>query len=870
MLSLVLTALATQVAADGHLPFTWPDGMPVPLAYYWLDEGSGTKLKESVSGVTDAGFVDHEIADQPNGVYPGETWIVDPNFGNVFQCGNPDTMAKDVLRLADIDYGSTGKFTINFWVRNPVGTDFPDREREQIFGHGDPNEITSAPNVIHIQMENLHLHSSSPGGEILTILADGNDFKSCVKEGVLTANQFAGTATKDADGNVLNPERETVEQLTGMDVFPATTCPVLFADLETEGVCTKNTTTQDWECPDVMGRCIYNETSKEVQGCNRVNRGSSTKSKFWSDDDPPKMLGTIGITNDEWHMVTVTTHPDGSKGHVTYIDGVARSAIPYRAGVGEDPGYANGPVNGGDPIDPVGPFRFCGREKPGDWSGEAGAVFDAERYSNVELAHFSVYEGAMTGAQVEELRQAYFTRFFPPRKEGYYATRGACRGPGGENDKVNSKYKTGMTLDACATECDNNAGQCKGFAYSPTANGGECLIYGPAFSGSCSDASATSPTACAALGTCSDAAKTSEDTCGACSLPSGTSEATCDQIGGTWTPATWTSSGATWNEPTGDWISDYHPSDLVVGVVESGDYTCYDVDNQDHHPKCEGSLGTVDDTSYRCTEQDVSDGVQGCSGTGDYKCAESTCGSSNCGGDCGQGEGTAYTFACAAGCAYCTEVCWPAESPCHQTFLGLAKAQKTASMCPEGCVYTAEVQAVKVSAVHSKVVQRGGWEHMAGVCRSEGDAMSVEAKPNGRYSKTAGENGAPATQEECMDHCEAEPDCIGYAHADNSWCLNYGPNLHDVGESTIWTGDNHVATTITQTKPNPAYICGVKVPTSAPTPAPTLDPTPAPTPTPTTATPTTKADQADVEQTQSMSWRGAMLTLSFWLTSFLQ
>jgi hypothetical protein len=49
MLALFLTALATPAYADGHLPFTWPSGMPQPLAYYWFNEGNGLKLKESVS-----------------------------------------------------------------------------------------------------------------------------------------------------------------------------------------------------------------------------------------------------------------------------------------------------------------------------------------------------------------------------------------------------------------------------------------------------------------------------------------------------------------------------------------------------------------------------------------------------------------------------------------------------------------------------------------------------------------------------------------------------------------------------------------------------------------------------------------------------
>jgi hypothetical protein len=242
---------------------------------------------------------------------------------------------------------------------------------------------------------------------------------------------------------------------------------------------------------------------------------------------------------------------------------------------------------------------------------------------------------------------------------------------------------------------------------------------------------------------------------------------------------------------------------------------------------------------------------------------------------------------------------------CEFEFLGKAKEDKTADLCPEGCTYVGEVKATRATTYHSPVVQREHWTHMAGVCRSEGDAASLEAKPNGRYSKTAGtcdSDGvcAPATQEQCMDHCAVEPDCIGYAHGeaynagnnanDNSWCLNYGPNLHDVEvDDPIWISDNHLATTITQTKPNPAYICGVKdaawfttaapattvaptapATTAAATAAATAEPDAAATAEPDAAATTAKPDGADTAQTQSMCQRAAMVALSLWLTGFLQ
>jgi len=375
--------------------------------------------------------------------------------------------------------------------------------------------------------------------------------------------------------------------------------------------------------------------------------------------------------------------------------------------------------------------------------------------------------------------------------DGYVRMNGTCRGVGGDNDKVNMKFKNGMTAEACAEECNSHA-HCAGFGYSPDANDGECLIYGPDFAGACSDTSASSPTACAALGSCSNADQTSEESCGACSESSGTTKASCEGVGGVWTAATWTSAGATWNEPSDGYMSDYRCSTHVVGVVASAGYTCYDADPEDHHPTCSGS-----------------------------------------------------------------------DATCAAAFDGLEMDAKVSDTCPSGCTFTAAVRACKVVVDHAPAIQFDGWRVMAGVCRSAGDPGSLEAKPNGRYTNSAGANGV-ATQEECKDFCAAEPDCVGYAHS-TAWCLIYGPGLDvlDEGEeSELWYSDSHSATTITQTKPNPAYICGVKVddPTEGPT-APADSTTEGP-----TADPADDEEDEDEDDVDS----GAMIAASFLLTSLLQ
>jgi hypothetical protein len=78
---------------------------------------------------------------------------------------------------------------------------------------------------------------------------------------------------------------------------------------------------------------------------------------------------------------------------------------------------------------------------------------------------------------------------------------------------------------------------------------------------------------------------------------------------------------------------------------------------------------------------------------------------------------------------------------------------------------------------------------------------------NGKYSNTAGAAGE-LTELECANACDAEQNCVGYAHS-TAWCIVYGPGVNDTAGAD-WTADTHASTSITGTKPNVAYICQVK------------------------------------------------------------
>ena len=159
---------ALMMASLDHVfPFQWPAGLPLPAAYYWFADGAGRSLMESVSGGRAAGSVVYEASDQPTRDYPGANWLSDPHFGSVIGCGSMETGQKDTLQLADVAYGASGAFTINLWLRNPRGSDFAGREREQLFGHGNASLTTSSRNQVHVQLEN--------SGRVRTIVTDSTD-----------------------------------------------------------------------------------------------------------------------------------------------------------------------------------------------------------------------------------------------------------------------------------------------------------------------------------------------------------------------------------------------------------------------------------------------------------------------------------------------------------------------------------------------------------------------------------------------------------------------------------------------------------------------------------------------------------------------
>ena len=273
-------------------------------------------------------------------------------------CGKKDTEQKDTLELADVDYGSSGAFTINVWFRHDQ-ENFDSYQREQFFGHGNPFVGTAgSPNQLHWQFEK--------SGNIRTLTMDGTDATSddCA---------YCNGGTGGNNGT------EAIEAATGEPCGYNKECWAPYKG--------------------------YTDTLASEHGA--VDNGAM------------------------WHMLTLTTHPDGSRGYATYLDGQMRASMPY-AGMGVDI-FETDPngnwervsdVRLGRPIDPEGPMRFCGRmqNRGGDdmswWSENepdgADAGWHPNRYFMGKVAHASFFSHAMTKEQVNALMASYVTQYNLP------------------------------------------------------------------------------------------------------------------------------------------------------------------------------------------------------------------------------------------------------------------------------------------------------------------------------------------------------------------------------------------------------------------------------------------------------------------------
>jgi len=163
--TLFLGTVTNDVFVSGRPLFLQPT-VPSPLAYYSLTDGSGSLLRESVSNDATAGHVNFDFDHQSHPHQHQPNWVEDEYFGTTIKCGKivGDSEQKDTLRLKTADYGDSGNFAWSVWFRHDEQK-FKDTTREQFLGHGDPMEVMTSRNQVHVQFETTgvvrtHLYDS--------------------------------------------------------------------------------------------------------------------------------------------------------------------------------------------------------------------------------------------------------------------------------------------------------------------------------------------------------------------------------------------------------------------------------------------------------------------------------------------------------------------------------------------------------------------------------------------------------------------------------------------------------------------------------------------------------------------------------------
>ncbi|GMH45693.1 hypothetical protein BSKO_13656 [Bryopsis sp. KO-2023] len=129
-----------------------------------------------------------------------------------------------------------------------------------------------------------------------------------------------------------------------------------------------------------------------VRDSNDLDDGTDASVSFLDSDGtfasntarefPPKMAN---FSDDQWHMLTITSHEENEPGYSIFVDGV------LAADVKEGPS-----VTGGDPINLDGPIYLCGRsdEKP-------------DRHFDGTLAHLTLWNSVLTKQEVFVLYERF-------------------------------------------------------------------------------------------------------------------------------------------------------------------------------------------------------------------------------------------------------------------------------------------------------------------------------------------------------------------------------------------------------------------------------------------------------------------------------
>ena len=299
--------------------------------------------------------------------------------------------------------------------------------------------------------------------------------------------------------------------------------------------------------------------------------------------------------------------------------------------------------------------------------------------------------------------------------------------------------------------------------------------------------------------------------------------------------ATWTSASAVWAPPANGWMGGAgfsFATTHIDGGNGNSEYTCYDIDINDHEATC---INGPTHDGYTIHGNAVGYN-SGCAATWTdtyyTNCANiAGCPAQTCGGDAVAVADTPHAYCCEdSDCSGAWHIC-----SCQRDFEAGGKEESACDVAA-GCVYTAaptmETPATPHpgDALHCDNVYQEG---QSGACRGQ-DSSGGQVSTNQKYSKSCNEDGTkkecggtdqPAcemTQAECEAGCAAENAiapgrCQAYHHKPGGWCTMFGDTIHEgigwdatagaAAADSCWAFWSSGNTGVTGTNTNIEYMC---------------------------------------------------------------
>ena len=271
--------------------------------------------------------------------------------------------------------------------------------------------------------------------------------------------------------------------------------------------------------------------------------------------------------------------------------------------------------------------------------------------------------------------------------------------------------------------------------------------------------------------------------------------------------ATWTSASAVWTNPAGGWeggAGRSYSTTHIDGANGNSEYTCYDIDLNDHEATCiNGPTHVGYEDGHGFDEVGYNSGCAA-SWTDAYyndmataSCANiAGCPAQTCGGDATAMADYPEPYCCQFADCSGGHSAWH-FCGCQRDFEAGGKVESACNVTA-GCVYKAAPVMETAATVNPGDTMgcSNVYTPMLGACRGTDPTTGAQVGVNAKGArgcdidgkqKACGGTGQPIceiTQEECQAGCAAENAiapgrCEAYHWAPGGWCTIHGPHVHE-------------------------------------------------------------------------------------------